>query len=470
MDTLNIVQFNWYGLFKKIVIPGTLLLSFGLLFNACNEYKNPVSDMSLSETQIAPSGSTSSVAGVNETETVQIMNFEIEFKGNSYDPQSNTTTFSYTVSRGDGATGFNYLSIETPACADLVDYSPLESSSVNEGDIQWTNSIGTNNSRNYSFTYSGFQLTGMIDATIQSSGSGDIETKQIPGACKGIYTISGLVYVDENGNQTKDQGEDGIENVSVHLVDGANDVSLNKTAANGSYSFTVYTGNASKDFSVELRPESNPILFENFSPTTNPPEINVTVNNADRTGINFGFKAETQKIINDFEQDVIRLRTEDPDFWADELKFSEKGKRTTFTATELLGFLTEIENLGLTYSFQFGENKLAAAQAILTVRNKSTDFEILLAELLAAKLNVVSGNGAVDENGVPIDEFNTLILKTGAAAAVSSNPNSSSSLLMNSLTTYGVNVSSIRLLESDSGQLLTSFNRSGSGGGVGTNR
>lgn len=467
MNALNQVQFNFWRIFKRNTVPLLIIFMVGFLFHGCNEYQNPVSEVSEPENIFLPSVSATSVTGVNESETVNILNFKIKFNGNSYDSNSNTSTFSYTVSRGNDATGFNYLSFETPACAELIDYSPRESSTMNDADITWTNSIGANNSRDYSFTYRGEQLTGMVDATIQGSGSGSVETKEIPGVCKGIYTISGVIYVDENGNQTKDLGEDGIENASVHLVEGSNEVSVNKTSANGSYSFSVYTGSSSKDFSVELQPESNPVLFESFSPTTNPPEINVTVNNSDVSGVNFGFKAETQKIINDFEQEIIKLRTEEPGFWSDELKFSDKGKPTIFTKTELLGFLVEIENLGLSYSFQFGTDKVASAQQILTIRNKSTDYEILLAELLAAKLNVVSGNGAVNENGDPIDEFNTLILKTGAAAAVSSNPNLNNSLLMKSIT-YEAALSTSALLESDSSLLLSSFNRSGGGGTVGT--
>jgi hypothetical protein len=464
MNALNQLQYKLWGMFKINLIPLAILFSFGFIFYACNEYQNPVSEVSIPENHVAPSAS---VTGVNESEPVQILNFEINFNGNSYDSDSNTSTFSYTVSRGDDATGFNYLSFETPACAELVEYSPLESSTVSDGSIQWTNSIGANNSRDYSFTYSGNQPTGMVDATIQASGSGDIDTKEIPGACKGIYTISGVIYVDENGNQTKDTGEDGIENVSVHLVGNNSELSVNKTSANGSYSFSVYSGSSSNDFSVELRPESNPLLFESFSPTKNPPVLDVTVDNGDVTGKNLGFKAETEKIIEEFETQIIKLRTENPSFWADEYKFSDKGKQTLFTKTELSGFLVEIENLGLTYSFQFGEDKISSAQEILTVRNKSTDYEILLAELLAAKLNVVSGNGAVNEYGDPIDEFNSLILKTGSAAAVSSNPNLSNSLLMNSIT-YETSTSTIMSsITFGSADLLTSFN--GSGGGLGSN-
>ena len=466
MNTLNLIQFNFWGFFRKKIIPLSILFMFGFLFYGCNEYQNPVSNVSTSDNLVLQTASASSAIGVDESEVIQIQNFNIKFNGNSYDSVSNTSTFSYTVSRGDDATGFNYLSFETPACADLVEYSPQESSTRNDADVTWTNSIGSNNSRDYSFTYSGNQPTGMVDATIQDSGTGNIETKKIPGACKGVFTISGVIYVDENANQNKDLGEDGIDEVSVYLLEGNSEISVNESSADGSYLFSVYAGNSSKDFSIKLKPESNPVLFENFSPTTNPPEISITIDNSNVSGINLGFKAETQKIISDFEQEIILLRTEEPDFWADELKFSDKGKKSTFTRTMLLGYLVEIENLGLTYSFQFGTDKVTKAQEILTIRNKSTEYEILLAELLAAKLNVVSGNGAVDENGVPIDEFNTLILKTGSAAAVSSNPNS---ILMNNATTESASAANF---SSDSGTslLLSSFNRSGGGGGtVGSN-
>ena len=469
MNTLNLIQFNFWEFFSKKIIPLSILFMFGFLFYGCNEYQNPVSNVSKSESLVLQTASASSVIGVNESEMIQILNFNIKFNGNSYDSVSNTSTFSYTVSRGDDATGFNYLSFENPACADLVDYSPRESSSRNDADVTWTNSIGSNNSRDYSFTYSGNQPTGMVDVSIQDSGNGNIVTKKVPGVCKGVYTISGNIYIDENGNQNKELGEDGIDDVTVYLLEGNSEVFVNQSSADGSYLFSVYSGSSSKDFFIKLKPESDPVLFENFSPTTNPPEIKVTVDNGNVSGLNLGFKAETQKIISDFEQEIILLRTEEPDFWADELKFSDKGKQSIFTRTKLLGYLVEIEKLGLTYSFQFGTEKIAKAQEILTIRNKSTEFEILLAELLAAKLNVVSGNGAVDENGVPIDEFNTLILKTGSAAAVSSNPNVGDAILMNNATTEAASATNFSS-NSDTSLLLSSFNRSGGGGGtVGSN-
>jgi len=126
--------------------------------------------------------------------------------------------------------------------------------------------------------------------------------------------------------------------------------------------------------------------------------------------------------------------------------------------------------LDLTYKFDFGvedDERLKKAEEILTLKRRSTELEVLRANLLAAKLNVVSENGAFDENGKVLTDFNLVILKTGAAAAVTLDPPPTSgfSLMMNSTTyetyTFTTTSSSIK----SSGDLLLSFN--GGGGGIG---
>jgi hypothetical protein len=468
MNTLQKLKLHLGEIVGRMTIPLAIILSFGFIFYACSEYQNPVSELSVKESIAIP---TASVTGVNE-DPVVINNFEIKFNGSTYNNEggSETTTFSYTVSRGDDGTGFNYMLFEVPSCAELNDYSPLESSSITDDGIKWTSSIGANSSRVYEFTYSGKILTGMVDATIQASGSGDIVTKLIPGPCKGIYSISGVAYVDENGNQIVDAGEGGIEDVTVHIVKDGTDIASENTSSDGSYLFNVYTGDVATDFKIQVRSESNSntFLFDDFTPT-NPTEVTLTVNNEDIAGLNFGFKAETEKIIEEFENEIIKLRTDKPAFWADEFKFSDKGKSTVFTKAQLLGYLNVIDGMDLKYKFDFGsgdDERIKTAQDILTVKRNSTDLELLLAELLAAKLNVGSGNGAVDDNGDPINEFNNLILKTGAAAAVALDPDFSSSSLLNGITNETITFTS-SITTRNSNDLLSAFN--GGGGGVGPN-
>ena len=457
--------------FKGNLILLTIILSFGFIFYACSESQNPVSDSILTESFSVPEAS---AIGVNDTEPVTIQDFTITFNGNSYDSEANTSTFSYTVTRTSNASGFNYMAFEIPACAadHFAGYTPSESSSVTENEIRWASSIGNGSSRIHTVAYNGKQPTGMVDASIQSSGSGDLETKLIPGPCKGIYSISGFVYVDEDGNGTRESREGGIENVTVQLVVN-DDVAMKTTSANGSFSFDVYSGGSPTDFTLSVPMETddpndfNEFLYDTYSATEGEDGITGSISDTDVMGNHFGFKPETGKIAKDFEDEVIELRTEKPKFWEDEIKFADKGRKTLFTKTELLGFLNKIDALDLTYKFDFGtaeKDRLDSAEKILSVKRNSTELEKFLSELLAAKLNVVSGNGAVDENGDPLNDFNTLILKTGAAAAVTLTGDNNALLMSNATfeTTTFTTTSSL----SSSDNLLTSFN--GSGGGIGT--
>jgi hypothetical protein len=365
---------------------------------------------------------------------------------------------------------------EVPECAILEGYTPNEGSSLTaEGDIKWTSSIGSGKSETYTISYTGEVLTGMVDATIQATGSGEIQTELIPGPCKGVYSISGTVYVDEDSSGTRNKGEAGIENVTVDLIDDDKTTAGSvKTLTDGSYLFNVYTGDLSVNFDINILPGSNGFLYDgdNFIPTTVLP-IDVPLDGGDVSGKDVGFAPQTSKIIEKFELGQILLKTETPSFWSDEFKFSTKGKSTFFTKSVLLGFLTEIENLGLTYGFQFGSidnDRLAFAENVLSLNKKSTELEVLRAELLAAMLNVVSGNGAFDQQNpqTRLEEFNTLILKSGAAAAVALEESlSANSVLMMNSTTSNYETTTFTgtaSLNGSGGLLLTSFN--GGGGSI----
>ena len=478
------------------LLPLTMILSFGLILYACNEALNPVSESDLAQstsTESNLSGSVSSLEasaiGVNDTEPVVIQDFKITFNGNSYDEEANSSTFSYTVTRLSSANGFNYMAFEIPDCAaeDFAGHSPLSSSSVTDDEIRWTSSIGVGSSRNHTVTYHGKKTTGMVDATIQGSGTGNIETKVIPGPCKGIYTISGFVYVDENGDGSRSVGEAGIGNVTVRITDlQSNSTGSEVTSSDGSYTFSVYTGGDERSFKLEVPAETpenttdiNELLYSTYIASEGAGGITVVLGSENVSGRNFGFAPDTGGIIEKFEnpdaEGAIILNTKPPEYWREELFFSTRGRKTDYTKDELLGFLTEIEQLDLTFTFNFGSDKIKAAKDILSVRlkggNQSSELEILKSELLAAKFNVVSGNGAVDgPEGFNADEFNLLILKTGAAAVVAlSESGSGGSQMMSTTTTEkSTSVTTAITTTSDDGSttlLLTSFNRSGTGGG-----
>lgn len=472
MNTLKPLKTRPRSLRSKVTFSLAATISCMLLFFGCNEMQNPVSEGSLLEISSIP---VASVTGVSE-EPVTIDDFEIAFNGSTYDADLNKTDFSYTVSRGSDGSGFNYMIFEVPACAELQGYTPDAGSSLTDAGIQWTSSIGANKSETYTISYTGEVLTGMVDATIQPTGSVDAVTKLIPGPCKGVYSISGTVYVDENGDGIKDPGEGGIDNVEIDFT-GTSPVSSNPitgsvlTSLDGSYTFNVYTGDSAVNISIDINSAKNPFIFglpdegPNYTATTTLP-LGVTIDGADVTTENVGFKPETVTLIdkfnNGFVNDLIELKTNTYPFWAEQFKFSTKGKGAVVSKEQLIGYLEAIDNLDLTYKFDFGateSERLATAESILTIKKKSTEVEILLAEFLAAMLNVVSGNG-VFFDGATFDEFNTLILKTGAAAAVVATQSTSSSLMMNS-TTFETTTFTGTSSFTSSGSLLSSFNGGG---------
>lgn len=404
--------------------------------------------------------------------SVSLNNYLVVFNGKSYDESTDRSTFSYTVSGTGVEPALNYLFIETPACAGApVTYAPSQSAKVSSDGITWEASISTTGSRDYSITYSGDLPIGGVEAKSESGNTEDTAT--IPGPCKGIHTISGSVFVDADQNQERNLTESGIQNVTVRLSDG-NDYLLQKTTDTGSFIFSVFTGNSSANFTVEVLESSqdatdfNETLFDTYLLTLAPPTITVTVNQVDITGTDFGFTPQTQKLIAQFEDGTIFLDTEDPKYWIQQLRYASKGnKNADFTATQFIDFLTIIEDnfQDNSFNFSFGEDKIKAALDILS-RPIKTEFESLLVQLLAAELNVVSGGGSDSE------DFNRALLAFGEAAAANALENlgtfevSSLDTVTSIMTQTNVTTSSTSTV-SDANQLLTSFNFSGGGGGVG---
>lgn len=404
----------------------------------------------------------------NNTDPISLNNYLITFNGKTYDESSDRSTFSYTVSGTGVEPALNYLFIETPACAGVpLAYSPLQSAKVNPDGITWEASISTTSSQVYSISYAGNLPVGAVNAVSESGNA--TGTAEIPGPCKGIYTISGSVFVDGNGNGTKSSSESGIQNVTVNLLSSNGLEFSQKTTSAGTYSYQVFTGSASADFDIEIpqttsdETDFNEKLFDGYTATT-PIRKTVTVNGADVTGNNYGFSPQTEKLILQFTDGTILLNTEEPKFWIQQLRFAQKNNSNAeIPAAELLGYLEIIEQLFLVDPFQFGDQKIDAALDILTKPTK-TELESLLVQLLTAELNVVSGRGSDS-----ID-FDLALLAYGESAAdelingpqvlntLSSSSTSDSQVLETSTTST-----------TDAKTLLTSFNSSGGGGGVGNN-
>ncbi len=445
----------------------TTLLAVSFIAYSCSDINNPASDLTDSDLSKGEYENTDNILFNNATDPVPLNNYLVTFNGKSYDQNTDRSTFSYTVSGTGVEPALNYLFIETPSCAGpVVAYSPTQSAKVGQTGITWESSIPTTGSQNYSITYSGNLPIGGVDA---GSQSGNVAaTAEIPGPCKGIYTISGTVFVDGNGNGVKELSESGIRNVTVHLANTEGLEFSQKTSSGGLYEFSVFTGSNAVNFDVTVRATTddttdfNEQLFDSYS-STNRTEEMVTVNQADQSGIDFGFLPQTEKLIQQFEDGTIALNTEEPKFWIQQLRFAQKNNSNAeIPADDLYGYLEVIEELLLTEPFQFNGNKFDDALNILT-RPIKTDLEALLVQLLTAELNVVSGRGS---NSL---DFDLALLAYGESAANELLTGSITLQKSISATTTEV-TASLSTSTSDAESLLTSFNSSGGGGGVGSNK
>ncbi|MDX1585476.1 MAG: SdrD B-like domain-containing protein [Balneolaceae bacterium] len=442
-----------------------LLLALTMTAYSCSDIQSPLSVESSPDLKIS---SGEAVIENDNREPIPLNNYLITFNGKSYDQANDQSTFSYTVNGTGTEPALNYLFIESPTCAGTpVAYSPVQSAKVNLDGITWESSIPTTGSQVYSITYSGDLPIGAVTATSESGNVTD--SAEIPGPCQGIYTISGNVFVDGNSNGLKNSSESGIQNVTVHLNNGAGMEFSQKTLSNGTYAFQVFTGSGSVDFRIEVRQTTadtsdfNEGLFDGYNATTVTSKT-VTVNEADQSGIDFGFAPQTAKLILQFEEGQILLDTEEPKFWIQQLRFAQKNNSNAeISAADLLGYLEVIEELFLIDPFQFGDNKIDAALDILTGPAK-TELESLLVQLLAAELNVVSGRGSGN-----ID-FDLALIAYGESAADELKNGTASLNTISSTSTSTTEVSAaLKTSISDAESLLTSFNSSGGGGGVGNN-
>ena len=246
--------------------------------------------------------------------------------------------------------------------------------------------------------------------------------------CEGYVSISGTLFVDGNGNAAKNVSESGIRNVTVTLTDENGDKYFTQTEEDGFYSFVVFTGDEPTTFSVEVQQETenaedfNEGLFDTHDPTTSTIVESITVDLENSENVDFGFEPQVAELIEKLNEGIIETNTEPRIFWIKQLLFglvSEIGLNSGVLTeevpsevplSELLVHLNEIENLLQENPFQFGESKVYSA--LLTILRTNTELESLLAELLTAELNVVSGRGSGSL------DFDLTLLAFGETAAI----------------------------------------------------
>ncbi len=93
-------------------------------------------------------------------------------------------------------------------------------------------------------------------------------------------TISGNVYRDLNRNGIKDSGEPNLANATIRIVPTGSNTTFIQTDASGNYSAPAYNGS----YTISFVPVSADLLY----PTTGNGTYNISINNNNSTGNNFG--------------------------------------------------------------------------------------------------------------------------------------------------------------------------------------
>ena len=82
-------------------------------------------------------------------------------------------------------------------------------------------------------------------------------------------TLTGHLYLDENGDGSQDPGEANLKNIDIEITDSENNIQIISTDANGDWSVTIPTGNANSDIDeTDMDFPANAVQTEGTDPTT----------------------------------------------------------------------------------------------------------------------------------------------------------------------------------------------------------
>jgi hypothetical protein len=125
--------------------------------------------------------------------------------------------------------------------------------------------------------------------SLQTTGQGDINVDLVD--CQNIGSVGDRVWNDANGNGVQDAGEDGINGVTVQLVDGGgNLIASTVTAGDGNYSFSYLAGS----YSVSVVPGTlpagvSPTYDLDGIATPNTAAVAITAGSS-RNDVDFGYR------------------------------------------------------------------------------------------------------------------------------------------------------------------------------------
>jgi len=323
----------------------------------------------------APMLAPTETGAVNFSEAISP--FTLAFISRSYDSESNQTTFLYQLQNTNApepgpATGvlgvFTNVLVEVPACApDPVSVSPPDGATYGTDvsgihGVDWGVGYDENPEFYYSITFAGDIPAGLVRGQVTRGGQRYLQS--LTGPCEGAFSISGIVFVDTDGDGTQASNELGVPNVSVTLHDGDNTESV-KTDAEGNYLFNATTGSytVSVDSVTADNTDFNETLYDAWNPTT-PTYLPVTVG-SNSAGNSFAFEPDVSTVIEAIENDVYPTNGKTYQWWrsqlyhalschdGDDLTFGGHPHDTWYTADELRAFIQQIEALALPTQYHF---------------------------------------------------------------------------------------------------------------------
>jgi hypothetical protein len=301
-----------------------------------------------------------------------------------------------------------------PACApEVVSSSPHGAVFGDHPDtalagIRWNVGLGPGDPSGQPFelVFAGEVDLGVVStllADLPGTGGGT-SRGTVLGPCGG-GAIAGTVFVDTDSSGTYDPAtEGGLANVLVRAVDAQGRVESALTDSTGAFELLLLEGT----YTVRVDTTAaagffNPELGTWWTPTT-ALEFTIEVPPG-AAGLDFGFQPATDQVLEDLADGDLRSLGVPLDFWIAELVFAldpvpvPEGidpdvlpyDTPFYTPAELLDLLQQVEQQALPEPYQFttGEEFLDAL-AILAVE-AGEPVDILLAELLATELNLVSG-------------------------------------------------------------------------------
>lgn len=351
-----------------------------------------------------------------EQRDITNVGWSVEYMGCDYNSNTDTATYHYDMSVDGSEKDLSHWVLGIPS--DVVATGSTGGNTTSTGldpttglyGFKWDDGQDKGTTSSYSISFNGNCSEGTIEYSVKGGTYFAIGNTTGPSDDGGnpqttTYSISGLVYLDANGNGQYDVDEPTIANATVILSDtSGSQQAVMYSDALGYYSFS---GLANGDYDITIPSDTtdegdfNETLTEYFN--ANHETMTANLNGQDLLDVNFGYQISMTDIVDD-------INTDDPDndgysfagsgktigYWKHQHSVAIKGRgRAHVDATTLTAYLNAIENAWLADTFVFTSDLFVSSFDILSARTSDAN-ELLLKQLLACELNFMDSRGLGD--------------------------------------------------------------------------